>query len=314
MTGKISRVRMREMAIFSGQASKSYDCPMRNGVSRRAVAVGAALLGLTAIVALASRARGPGGGSTGTVSTDWLLEYLLLLLFVLFAAAVVSGIYLVVTAHQGAKWAPPPRASLWRTLVTLALLLGVVFALISSLHRTNLNSRPQKQTLTPKSAKDQRPGGSPAHFDWAPVAVVGGLVVVGLGAAAWILIRRRVPKKPLGEGADALIAALGDSLDDLRDEPDARRAVIAAYARMERALAYEGLGRREAEAPREYLARALPAVGAGAGSVARLTALFEEAKFSPHEVDGGMKAEAIDALVALRDELRAAAVAEAAAA
>jgi Domain of unknown function (DUF4129) len=288
---------------------------MRSGVSRRALAVGGALLGLTAIVALASRAHGPDGGSTSTVSTDWLLEYLLLLLFVLFAAAVVSGIYLVVTAHQGAKWAPPPRASLWRTILTLALFLGVVFALISSLHRTNLNSRPQKQQGTPRSAKDQRPGGTPAHFDWAPVAVVGSLVVIGLGAAAWILVRRRVPKKSLAEGADVddLIAALDDSLDDLRDEPDPRRAVIAAYARMERALAHQGLRRRQAEAPREFLARALPAVGAGAGSVARLTALFEEAKFSPHEVDVGMKAEAIDALETLRDELRAAAAAAAAA-
>jgi hypothetical protein len=106
---------------------------------------------------------------------------------------------------------------------------------------------------------------------------------------------------------DALIAALDDSLDDLRNEPDPRLAVIAAYARMERALAFEGLARRKAEAPREYLARTLPALGAGAGSVARLTALFEEAKFSPHDVDAGMKDEAIDALEALRDELRAAA-------
>jgi hypothetical protein len=80
---------------------------------------------------------------------------------------------------------------------------------------------------------------------------------------------------------------------------------------MEGALAYEGLARRKAEAPREYLARALPTVGAGARSVERLTALFEEAKFSPHDVDSGMKEEAIDALAALRDELRAAkAVAE----
>jgi hypothetical protein len=286
---------------------------MRSGVSRRAVAVGAALLGLTAIVALASRAHGPGGGSTRTVSTDWLLEYLLLLLFVMFAAAVVSGIYLIVTAHQGAKWSPPPRASLWRTVVTLALFLGVVFALISTLHRTNFKGRPTKPAGTPAADKHRVPGGSPAHFDWAPVAVVGGLVVVGLGAATWILIRRRTAKRLGGEaGPDALIAALDDSLDDLRNEPDARRAVIAAYARMEHALAYEGLGRRKAEAPREYLTRALPAVGAGARSVERLTALFEEAKFSPHDVDVGMKAEAIDALEALRDELRAAAVAEAA--
>src|SRR6188472_2344481 len=186
---------------------------MRSGLSRRAVAVGAALLGLTAIVALASRAHGPGGGSTRTVSTDWLLEYLLLLLFVMFAAALVSGIYLVVTAHRGAKWSPPPRASLWRTVVTLALFLGVVFALISTLHRTNVKGRPTKPAGTPSADKQRVPGGSPAHFDWAPVAVVGGLVVVGLGAATWILIRRRTAKARPGEGAgpDALIAALDNS-------------------------------------------------------------------------------------------------------
>ena len=281
---------------------------MRSGLSRRAVAVGGALLGLTAIVALASRAHGPGGGSTRTVSTDWLLEYLLLLLGVTFAAAVIAGIYLVVTAHRGGGWTTPPRTSWWRTLVTVAVFLAVVFAVVSSLHRANARSRSLKPAGSPSTEKHRSIGGTPAHFDWAPVGVVGGIVLVGLGAAAWIVIRRRTPRKVLGEGRDgnALIAAIGDSLDDLRDEPDARRAVIAAYARMEGALAYEGLARRKAEAPREYLARALPTVGAGARSVERLTALIEEAKYSPHDVDSGMKEEAIDALAALRDELQAA--------
>jgi len=242
---------------------------MRSGLSRRAVAVGGALLGLTAIVALASRAHGAGGGSTRTVSTDWLLEYLLLLIGLTFAAAVIAGIYLVVTAHQGGGWTAPPRSNWWRTLITVAVFLALVFAVVSSLHRANVRSRPLKPAGSPSTEKHRPVGGSPAHFDWVPVGVVGGIVLIGLGAAAWILIRRRTPKKVLWDGvdADALIAALDDSLDDLRDEPDARRAVIAAYARMEGALAYEGLARRKAEAPREYLARTLPAPGAGAGSV-----------------------------------------------
>ena len=44
---------------------------------------------------------------------------------------------------------------------------------------------------------------------------------------------------------------------------------------------------------------------ASAASVTRLTDLFEWAKFSRHDVDHGMKDEAIAALVAVRDELRA---------
>jgi len=115
---------------------------MRSGLSRRAVAVGGALLGLTAIVALASRAHGAGGGSTRTVSTDWLLEYLLLLIGLTFAAAVIAGIYLVVTAHQGGGWTAPPRSNWWRTLVTVAVFLALVFAVVSSLHRANVRSRP----------------------------------------------------------------------------------------------------------------------------------------------------------------------------
>jgi hypothetical protein len=80
--------------------------------------------------------------------------------------------------------------------------------------------------------------------------------------------------------------------------------VIAAYAQMERAFAEADLPRAPAEAPREYLGRVLPDVGAGTASVERLTELFERAKFSPHAIDVAMKDDAIDALELLRDELR----------
>jgi hypothetical protein len=79
--------------------------------------------------------------------------------------------------------------------------------------------------------------------------------------------------------------------------------VIAAYARMERALAAHGLPREPSEAPHEYLARVLAELDASAGSVRHLTVLFERAKFSPHLIDLAMKEEAIEALVRLRDEL-----------
>ena len=103
---------------------------------------------------------------------------------------------------------------------------------------------------------------------------------------------------------DALSVALDESLDDLRNDPDLRRAIVAAYARMEIALAGAGLPRRPAEAPFEYLERALLALDTSAESVRRLTALFEWAKFSHHDPERAMRDEAVDALVAVRDELR----------
>ena len=83
--------------------------------------------------------------------------------------------------------------------------------------------------------------------------------------------------------------------------------MIATYARMETTLAGAGLPRAAAETPLEYLGRVLrELLHTSADAVARLTSLFERAKFTPHAIDSGMKNDAIDALVTMRDELRAA--------
>ena len=104
--------------------------------------------------------------------------------------------------------------------------------------------------------------------------------------------------------AEDLAASMADAIDDLEAEPDARRAVIAAYARMEGVLARHGLRRRPSETPLEYLRRILLGLTARADAVSRLTSLFEQAKFSRHEIDGAMKHDAIGALREIRDDLR----------
>jgi hypothetical protein len=100
--------------------------------------------------------------------------------------------------------------------------------------------------------------------------------------------------------------AVDESLDDLRAEPDPRRAVIAAYARLERVLAGHGLPRKPAEAPLEYLGRMLAELSVSDRAARALTDLFERAKFSQHAVGPEMKDEAIDALDTVRDDLLAA--------
>ena len=102
---------------------------------------------------------------------------------------------------------------------------------------------------------------------------------------------------------DRLAAAIGESIDALRAEPDPRRAVIAAYARLEAELEAIGRPRRPAEAPLEYMARILGDLHVNAGALRRLIDLFEWARFSQHPVGPGMKEEAIEALVQVRAEL-----------
>jgi hypothetical protein len=123
---------------------------------------------------------------------------------------------------------------------------------------------------------------------------------------AWFVAARR--RRPVSEDekiARELAAALDDSLDALRAEPDPRRAVIAAYARLERVLAAHRLERLQSETPNEYLSRILDDLEVERQSVRRLTDLFTEAKFSQHTVNAQMKEDAIEALTTVRDELRA---------
>jgi hypothetical protein len=95
-----------------------------------------------------------------------------------------------------------------------------------------------------------------------------------------------------------------DALEAIAIPADPRAAVLAAYARMEVALARAGLAKRASEAPREYLARITGRLHVAAGPTERLTALFERARFRPHDVDDAMRRAAVDALDRIAADLR----------
>ena len=135
------------------------------------------------------------------------------------------------------------------------------------------------------------------------------MALIILAAVAWWYsgrIRKRARGELHSELAAAVALAVDESLDDLRAEPDPRRAVIAAYARLERVLAAHGLPRKPAEAPLEYLGRMLAELSVTDRAARALTDLFERAKFSQHAVGADMKDAAIEALQTVRDDLLAA--------
>jgi hypothetical protein len=132
--------------------------------------------------------------------------------------------------------------------------------------------------------------------------VLLGFLVLVVGA---IVMRRRWSEELSAEAtlAAALDEIVKDTLEDLHEDRDPRRAVIRAYARMEKTFAAYGVPRQAAEAPFEYVARVLDGLAVSAYEVERLTNLFAWAKFSNHEIDAGMKNEAVAALASLRAEL-----------
>jgi hypothetical protein len=283
---------------------------MGGGTGRRRIVIGGiALLVLLAAVGLASRAHTPaGGGGTRALDTDILLEYLLVLIAATGLVVVPVAIWAFVFGRREEYVAALPARRHWMASLLVTMTLFAVLSVIvlgGKLFKNN--HHPGRASLNPfatLASKGSR-GTRAVRFDWMPVIVVGSLTAVGLAAVAVAFVRRREPARPR-RVVETLVLALERTVEDLRAEPDPRRAVIAAYAQMEAALGRAGLPRVPSEAPREYLRRVLPTVGAGAESVERLTGLFERAKFSPHAIDAAMKEEAISALETLRDELRGA--------
>jgi Domain of unknown function (DUF4129) len=283
--------------------------------SRRNLSLAGALVALVALVALASRAHAPAGGGGGAqhLNAELIWEYVLIGVLGVFAVSVLLAVWTLWSSRGEGQAKRRQPKSLWQVLFSLGS-LGLTAAVLTYLfshHRAHFLhlQLPPPGGFTIKGQHGAKPT-KPIPFDWLPAIVVLSVAAVGAVVVGMILFRRPARRKPTeAELAAQLSAVLDDSLDDLLAERDARRAVIATYARMERTLAGAGLPRAAAEAPLEYLGRVLrDLLHTSAEAVSKLTTLFERAKFSHHEIDTTMKDEAIDALVSLRDELRAVAL------
>ena len=140
----------------------------------------------------------------------------------------------------------------------------------------------------------------PGWLPWTLLAIVA----VALVAAIVVLRLRRARTATEQPETRAARAAVEAAIGVLDDEVDARRAVIAAYGAMQRALGERGVVRLPAEAPREYLQRALMASRATEREARTLTGLFEEARYSTHPIPERFREAALSALRSLQRRLR----------
>jgi Domain of unknown function (DUF4129) len=285
-------------------------CQTENVSRRLLLPLGLAVSGLLVLAAVASRGRPLGGGSSGSGPTAGFFDYVFTTVVLLAAALAVALVVTLSFVRPARGKGPAPARHYFVSMLSLAGALVLAWALVHSGFEKRLQQLEQQpkhpsgptQTATHPPASTNVRG---AHLRWDEVAIVLGLLVAAGAVVAVTRSRARLPASRGRASHRAVSLALDESLDDLRSEPDLRKAIIAAYARMERALAGAGLPRRPAEAPVEYLERALLALDTSAGAVRRLTDLFEWAKFSQHDPEPSMRDEAVDALAAVRDELRA---------
>ena len=280
----------------------------RSSRTVRVVAPALVVLALVGVVAVAATGSSSESSGSSTPPADVLLDTIFSLVLVLLGAWVAVSLFSLARWRE-LEWTEPRRRNDVRAIATL-LAFGFALALYVRERGWHLAFDPQQTPLDRGEAGGAPPGidagqdpGYRFEFAWLPVAIV--LVLAASAVAAFVLAARRSARATAhAELAVELADTLDVTIDDLRAEADPRRAVIAAYARLERVLAAHGEPRREADTPEEHLARVLGRLAVDRRATRRLVDLFVRAEFSPHAVDAAMKAEAIDALVRVRDELR----------
>lgn len=281
---------------------------------------------LLAVIVLAARPGSTVLAAGGGLSANGLVHVLILAAILLDA---IVGLLLLSVLRPARRrkrdddepertYQPPPIPWIEKILLGILpfLLLAALAVAIYLLHGFHLTPAGPGSHLPPATPHvtggrtttlPSSGSGTPA-FSGIELGVALALTAVVLGLAFWWLREER------GQAADEgsrlsrdLSGALDESLEDVLRESDPRRAVIVAYARMERVLASHGFPRRDYEAPLEYLARVLSQFNVSGEALRHLTDLFELARFSHHEVGAPMKERAVAALVIVRDELREAA-------
>lgn len=206
------------------------------------------------------------------------------------------------------------RRSTWAVaLLPLPLVILVLAAWYTTRHPwPSEDENPLERALTAIAglldllASVRKPPTSVAAFD-ATIAGLALLLAVGLFTLMLLVALAGPLEKWLSRRA-ALTGALPtapsvDSPLDLRAEPDPRRAILHAYARFERVMAAARAPRAPWQTPTEFMRATLVRLPVPAAPVARLTTLFELARFSDHPLGAEAREAACDCLDTIAQSL-----------
>jgi hypothetical protein len=210
--------------------------------------------------------------------------------------------------------ATEPRRSAWAavfSLLPLLMLLAAVCYLVWN-RGSGDDGDPIERAFTAIAglleflALARKPPTSVPFFDLTVAVLLLLLAFAVFALMALVALAPRLEKwwagRRAAEAASALSGRLADDLGDLRAEPDPRVAVIRAYGRFEDALAAARAPRVPSQTPTEFMRTTLARLPVPVPPVARLTALFEIARFS----DRHLGAEARDTACDCLDEITAA--------
>ena len=177
-------------------------------------------------------------------------------------------------------------------------------AMINQLIRQQLGLPAAGGSVPPGPAAES----APPFVTWSFGILALGAGLAALGLALWVALGARLARRRAdGEGEtmpSPLGTAVDDSAEDLRSDPDARRAIVRCYARFERAAAGSGVERKPWSTPMEFMREALRRLPVPRTAVPTLTGLFELARFSHHPLGPTERDQALEALDEIRSAMR----------
>jgi hypothetical protein len=259
---------------------------------------------LLVLAVVAARARAAGAAPHVAVPPGALV---LGLIRTIGVAVITAGVVLLLWAHRQRKVQRLTRGGKKKTVavdqrkrVWAAVLTGIAVAFAYQI---------VMQLISPNKAKKEGQGSPPSGpiqdgHGWvdrmAPhyageagigtyFAVIG--MIITLAALGWVLMKKADvlivdEDEDEDEAVEQVTRAMEAGRAAVRDQSilDARQAIVACFAAMERALARFGgdVAPREADTPEEVLRRGITGARLPEEPARRLLRLFREARFSPH--------------------------------
>ena len=273
----------------------------------------AVLLGVVAWAAPGMAAGGAGPDGTSGTAPSAATSVVNAIVAAMWGAIAVVLIHVIVTIRrrqeeeEAEELIGQPRKAWWMPWLAAAIIFATVVVPVV-LSRRGGNGREVEAVATPSASVAPR-SSDLTNAREPTMPSVWTILAIGAGAAAAAFVLYRKSSTPIQREhpplPEEIVHAVDDSIHDIESEPDARRAIIRAYARMEGALARSGVPRRPSETPFEYIEGALRRLMVPAEPVHSLTQLFEIARFSDRHLDATMKQRAIDDLLEVRFALAA---------
>ena len=293
----------------------SFVAPLLAGVSLAACFV----IGLAAAIRMA----GPIAGidhATGVIRLPTEVTATIVSLFALAAVVFVAHVLRRGWSRRHPEEAElegafePLRIPAWLRVVRQFLVFLYFVALAYLLSRSGISLDGIMALAVGAGAAGGSAASGPAAESAPPLVTWSfGILALGaglgaLGLAMWVALGARLVQWRADGDGETMPAPLGtavdDSAEDLRSDPDARRAIVRCYARFERAAADSGVERKPWSTPMEFMREALRRLPVPRTAVPTLTGLFELARFSQHPLGPTERDQALEALDEIRTAMR----------